>query len=227
MCACVGGGGGGLWGSRRGKSVVVNNEGGVVHKNIKGPWHNQNPFNSPHPLLPSDSFKPWFVRWTIFISWRLQLPWKFEGLRAEKTRENFTSKVEWWRFIHGFRKLKITTCKRAGYQWRCSTCCEAEWKGLGRSIESRCTSLRAGLARRLVVMVTDVGIVPFLYCLRQSLFNAVVLGIYSNILLGLGPLRKQFLATYIKDLFLGKMLRSNKSRKWMNHGKPVCVIRMT
>ena len=124
--------------------------------------------------------------------------------------------------IHGFRKLKVTTCKRAGYQWRCSTCCEAEWKGLGRSIESRCTSLRAGLARRLVVMVTDVGIVPFLYCLRQSLFNAVVLGIYSNILLGLGPLRKQFLATYIKDLFLGKMLRSNKSRKWMNHGKPVC-----
>ena len=38
------------------------------------------------------------------------------------------------------------------------------------------------MGRRLVGMVTDVGIVPFLYCLRQSLFNAVVLGIYSNIL---------------------------------------------
>lgn len=95
-------------------------------------------------------------------------------------------------------------------------------KGAGEEHRVKVYILRAGLARRLVVMVTDVGIVPFLYCLRQSLFNAVVLGIYSNILLGLGPLRKQFLATYIKDLFLGKMLRSNKSRKWMNHGKPVC-----
>lgn len=95
-------------------------------------------------------------------------------------------------------------------------------KGAGEEHRVKVYILRAGLARRLVVMVTDVGIVPFLYCLRQSLFNAVVLGIYSNILLGLGPLRKQFLATYIKDLFLGKMLRSNNSRKWMNHGKPVC-----
>lgn len=48
---------------------------------------------------------------------------------------------------------------------------------------------------------------------KAKFVYAVVLGIYSNILLGLGPLRKQFLATYIKDLFLGKMLRSNKSRK--------------
>ena len=38
MCACVGGGGGGLWGSRRGKSVVVNNEGGGLFIRIsKGP----------------------------------------------------------------------------------------------------------------------------------------------------------------------------------------------
>lgn len=43
MCACVGGGGG-LWGSRRGKSVVVNNEGGVVHKNIKGPCRGSDNF---------------------------------------------------------------------------------------------------------------------------------------------------------------------------------------
>lgn len=36
MCACVGGGG--LWGSRRGKSVVVNNEGGGLFIRIsKGP----------------------------------------------------------------------------------------------------------------------------------------------------------------------------------------------
>lgn len=55
-------------------------------------------------------------------------------------------------------------------------------KGAGEEHRVKVYILRAGLARRLVVMVTDVGIVPFLYCLRQSLFNAIVLAIYSNIL---------------------------------------------